>query len=599
MLKFPYGISDFHTLMTENYFYVDRTSLLPEIEEAGKQLLFLRPRRFGKSLLLSMLENYYDVAKAEEFDKLFGHLAIGKQPTPKHNQYFVMKWDFSMIRATGEVASIQQALYNHINGCIEHFSQFYRDQLKTPIVCDPNDAVYSLQSLLTAVSQTPYRLYLLIDEYDNFANELMMGNHPVTDRRYQTLLYGEGALKTLFKVVKAASSGQGLDRVLMTGISPVVLSDLTNAYNIAKNIYFEEEFQDLCGFREDEIQAMLTQVVKDCGLSPDRVTDALNLMRTFYNGYCFRITEGPPNSLVYNPTMSLYFLEYFQKHCRYPRQMLDHNLAMDRAKLAYISQLPNGESLLWQALREESSVLIDQLSDRFGVEDMLNAVKDQTFIASLLYYFGVLTFNGDTPYGQLSLKIPNLVSRQLYAEQLRERLLPGLSEREEATRVARLVCQTGELQPLCQFTEQHCLNRLDNRDSPWANELTLKTAFLTLLSSQDVFYFVDSETVLSRQYADLTLLVRPDMRKYQLLDLLLEFKYLKLGDVNLSGQAVRELTGEALSQLKPVIEKRTQARTQLQTYRSTLQARYGEGLRLHSYSVVAIGFERLVCEAMD
>jgi hypothetical protein len=226
----------------------------------------------------------------------------------------------------------------------------------------------------------------------------------------------------------------------------------------------------------------------------------------------------------------------------------------------------------------------------------LNAVKDQTFIASLLYYFGVLTLNGDTPHGDLSLKIPNLVSRQLYAERLMERLLPAVPEREAAQLVVKTVCQQGDLQPLCEFVETHCLNRLDNRDYSWANELTLKTAFLALLSSQNTFYFVDSETVLSRQYADLTLIVRPDMRKYQLLDLLLEFKYLKLEEVKLSGQEVRELTASALRQLKPVVAKLSQARTQLQTYRATLQARYGEALRLQSYSVVAIGFERLVFE---
>lgn len=135
----------------------------------------MRPRRFGKSLLLSMLENYYDVARADEFETLFGHLSIGKDPTPRHNQYFVLKWDFSAVDPLGEVREIQQAMYDHINGCIEQFVVRYRSLLDYEIALDTTNALRSFQSLLTAIRQTPYRLYLRIDEYDNFANEVMMG----------------------------------------------------------------------------------------------------------------------------------------------------------------------------------------------------------------------------------------------------------------------------------------------------------------------------------------------------------------------------------------------------------------------------------------
>ena len=149
MLKFPYAVSDFYKLITDHYFYVDRTASIPLLEEAGDHLLFLRPRRFGKSLLLSMLENYYDVAKASQFEKLFGHLAIGKQPTSKHNQYFVLKWDFSEVRPTGGDANeVWQALCDHINGKIGRFQKTYRVWLQDEIVCKPDNAMYLFQSLL-------------------------------------------------------------------------------------------------------------------------------------------------------------------------------------------------------------------------------------------------------------------------------------------------------------------------------------------------------------------------------------------------------------------------------------------------------------------
>ena len=176
MLKFPYGLRNFYDLITENYFYVDRTAHIRTIEEFGRELIFLRPRRFGKSLLLSMLENYYDVAKADEFERLFGHLAIGTNPTPKHNQYFVMTWDFSKVEARGDVEQIRQALIEHVNNCIKAFSRRYQSYLPYPIDINSDNAISSFESLLMSVNATAYRLYLLIDEYDNFANELMIGH---------------------------------------------------------------------------------------------------------------------------------------------------------------------------------------------------------------------------------------------------------------------------------------------------------------------------------------------------------------------------------------------------------------------------------------
>jgi len=187
-MKFPYGISDFYKLITEGYFYVDRTDRIPLIEELGDQLLFLRPRRFGKSLLLSMLANYYDVARVGEFERLFGGLAIGRAPTPRRNQYFVLRWDFSMVAAYGSADEIAQALHDHVNTRIRDFAAYYGHLLPQAIEIFPKNAIASFQSALTAVRQTPHKLYLLIDEYDNFANELAMGGQPAGKDRYDALL---------------------------------------------------------------------------------------------------------------------------------------------------------------------------------------------------------------------------------------------------------------------------------------------------------------------------------------------------------------------------------------------------------------------------
>ena len=237
-MKFPYGISDFNTLISEGYFYVDRTDRIPLIEQAGKQLLFLRPRRFGKSLLLNLLANYYDLAKADQFESLFGALKIGSNPTPKHNQYFVMTWDFSAVLPMGSTAELPAKLYNYLNARMQRFLDNYTEWLSgsKKVELHETDALVSFEHLLAAVSQTDYQLYLFLDEYDNFANEVMAAQVR-EEPRYAKLVYGEGLLKSVFKNLKIAATDNGLDRVFITGVSPVVMADMSSGYNVATNIY--------------------------------------------------------------------------------------------------------------------------------------------------------------------------------------------------------------------------------------------------------------------------------------------------------------------------------------------------------------------------
>ena len=592
-MKFPYGISDFRQVIGEGYYFVDRSDHIRILEEIGKQLLFLRPRRFGKSLLLSMLENYYDVARAGEFEQLFGHLAIGQNPTALHNQYLVMRWDFSVVDPQGSPEQVKQALHNHINNAVKSFALWYQDYLPEAIDVNPDDAIASFEAVLPVVKKHGHRFYLLIDEYDNFANEVLMGSGPGSRERYEALLYGDGLLKTLFKVVKSGAAGRGLERVFITGVSPVVLSDATSGYNVAKHISLEPAFHDLCGFWEAEVAKALDEMAAECGFPPERAGEALSTMRSFYNGYAFTYDA---KELIYNPTLALYYFDHFQRHCEAPRTMLDSNFATDRAKIAYVAGLPDGRGLILDAVEEDARISIRQLEDRFGVAEMLASSQDRTFMASLLYYLGVLTLGlEETNLGKLTLRVPNLVVRKLYVERLRDLLLPDRRQHDTAFLAAETFYQHGDLQPICDFVEQRLFPVLDNRDYRWASEMTLKTAFLTLLFD-DTFYIVDSETPLARRYADMTLIVRPEMRQYQLLDLLLEFKLVKLAEAGLTGKQIRSLDREQLAALPAVQAGLAEARSQLQRYRTVLQATYGSILRLRTYAVVGLGFERLVWE---
>lgn len=591
-MKFPYGISDFYQIIDEGYFYLDRTMHIRLIEETGKTILFLRPRRFGKSLLLSMLENYYDIAKADRFKPLFGRLAIGQNPTPLHNRYLIMRFDFSTVATYGDVEQIQRALTNHVNNAVKLFVGRYSQYLQRSIEVTPDDPISSFQSVMAAVQQSDYKLYLLIDEYDNFANEILMAHRTEGLRRYEDLVKSEGMFRSLFKAVKAATNGQGLDRIFITGVSPIVLSDVSSGFNIAGNIYLWPNFNDVCGFSEAEIATTLHTVVQERGLPAEKAAEALAVMRAFYNGYSFNYNLPPT---IYNPTLAIYFLQYLQTFGVYPREMLDSNLAMDQVKIQYISHLPNGEALIQTALQEQPPVVVDQLADRFGVEALLQAAQDTTFMTSLLYFFGVLTLTSEmTEKGQIILRIPNMVARRLYAERMAALWLPDISEREEGRRAAQALYQNGDMQPLCDFVEQHLFKVLDNRDYRWANELTVKTTFLSLLFN-DTFYLMDSEPALQRNYGDLLMLIRPEMRRFTLCDILVEFEYVSLSALEMSGDALRQLTFDESKALPAAQAKLQEARRQLQQYRTLLTTTYSN-LRLRTYAVVALGFERLLWE---
>ncbi|MEZ4526028.1 MAG: AAA family ATPase [Desulfobacterales bacterium] len=590
-MKFPYGICDFRKITTKNYFYCDRTDRIPLLER-GEYLLFLRPRRFGKSLLLSMLANYYDVAKKHEFAAMFGKLKIGKNPTELRNSYFILKWDFSCVDPTGTAEDIKRGLWNHINSRIKGFMRYYENFNLHGIEVNPDDVLVSIDSLISAVRMTDHPIYLLIDEYDNFANQVMMGIQRNRQELYKALVHEAGPLRTLFKAVKASASESLFDRIFITGVSPVVMSDITSGYNIAENIYLRHQFNDICGFSENEIGEALERVSQECGLSENSVGEALELMKTYYNGYRF---SSKADKFVYNPTLSTYFLKYLHEDCEYPRKMLDSNLATDDAKLDYIAQVSAGRQMLLELLREDRTVSVSDISDRFGIREMLKEErKNDAFMASFLYYFGVLTMKGEEPDGRLTLKIPNLVIRGLYAERICEMLLPEPALRDKGKYAAEKLYQKGDMRPLCDFVENHYFRVFGNRDYRWANELTVKTAFLTLLYN-DILYIMDTESETDRRYADLTMIIRPDMRRFTILDILIEFKFVTLKDAGMSGEQARKLSAEELRNLSLMQAQMEEAKKQVKAYGDVLDRRFGN-LRLHKYAVVSLGFERICWE---
>lgn len=603
-MKLPYGVTDFYSLRNDGEVYVDRTDRIAVMEDLGKSLLFLRPRRFGKSLWLSTLANYYDVRRADEHERLFGDLAVGKNPTPLAHQYFVLRWDFSEIDPDPPPLGRDLSLYSRaqligedihkfLNGSVKSFLSDYRELVHDPVEIG-GDAFQSLNGLLDAVRMTPYQIYLLIDEYDNFANEVLTADR----KTYEDLVTTDGPFKRLFKWVKAARSRKGVDRVLMTGVSPMVMSDVTSGMNIARNVSFKPALADLCGFTENEIDHLLNEVLRASPKATNDVSsdDAKVMMREWYNGYRFSL-DAPER--IYNPTLVFYFLLELLEEGSFPRQMLDANLATDESKLEDIARWAVNrdadEGGIVDLVRKDEPFPIRQLLDRFTLKELLEeSSQDTSFFGSYLFYLGLLTLHRETKDRQtVELVVPNEVTHGLYVERLRKILMPLGTSRSKADRILIEFVRSGEIEPLLDFVESTLFPTFSNRDAVWANELTVKTLFMTILWNEPV-YIVHSEPELDHRYADLCLLRRPDSRNSLLWDLLFEFKRLSLQEVGLSSAEIKGKTRQDLMKLTEVQEAFEEAEEQLSAYEAALERRHGDVLRLRRYAVVALGFERLL-----
>ena len=596
MHELPYGIADFYAIRRDGMVYVDRTAHIRDVERLGRILVFLRPRRFGKSLWLRTLATYYNLRLADEFDKIFKGLAISADPTPLRNRFFVLQWNFSRITPRGDVESIAESLRRHVLTRAELFLTEYKDHLPSVRIRPTDGASEVLDMLLGAIRSTGNPLCLLIDEYDNFVNEVMVRNVDT----YKALLEADGPYKELMKLVKDSTEGLGLERVFLTGVSPVALNDLTSGFNTATNVSLEEELASLCGFREREVRDVLGLIAEDRGLSGDTVEETVEVLRTWYNGYRF---SEDADVLVYNPTNVLYFLHHLQRRGKPPRQLHDSNLRTDQAKLAFLARSAAGKGVIEKLTEETGEVGIPLLLDNFALGELTTQLsEDRDAVASFLYYMGLLTLT-DVP-GRL--RIPNLVVKKLLLDRLLEVYLPNLAESSEARRVAMRFFGDGVLAPLLAFFEEKLLPVLSNRGQGappkepgqaggGVNEMVLKALFLSILFD-DQRFVMHSELEVDKGYVDLCLLVRPENRYPNAFDILFELKLVRRKTLGKKGQELRDMDEATLRELPPVKKAFAQARGQVRDYRDGLVQKRGESFSPRGYAVVAVGLERLLGE---
>ena len=594
MIQFPYGIADFRRIRRDGMVYVDRTAHVRDLETLGSVLVFLRPRRFGKSLWVQTLATYYDLRYAGAFDEIFEGLEIHRQPTALRNRYFVLQWNFSRITPRGGVEDIAESLRRHVRTRAELFLAEYEDYFPGAGVRPDDSASEILDALLGAVRSAGHPLYLLIDEYDNFVNEVMVRDVET----YKALFEADGPYKELFKAVKNATEGLGLERVFVTGVSPVALNDLTSGFNNAKDVSLKKSLAGLCGFDETELRDLLEVVAAERQLAREEVERFLEVMRAWYNGYRFSERAG---DLVYNPTNVLFFLTEVYQEGEPPRILHDANLRTDQAKLAFLARSAAGTGVVEELTEGPGEIRIPQLLDSFSLGDLTAQLsKDAGAVASFLYYLGLLTLTGVPG----RLRIPNLVVRKLFLDRLLGVFLPDLAESSEARRVAMRFFDDGNLRPLLAFFEEKLLPVLSNRDQgappgkpglsgSGMNEMALKALFLSILFD-DQRFVVHSELEVEKGYVDLCLLVRPESPYEGAFDILFELKLVRRKALGKKGRELRAMDEAALRRLPAVKAALAEARDQVEGYRGALVRQRGESVRPRCYAVVAMGLERIL-----
>jgi hypothetical protein len=598
-MKIPYAISNYESIRLEGFEYVDRTSRIPLTEDAGKYLLFLRPRRFGKSLWLSTLKNYYDIAKADVFDQLFEGTWIYDNPTELHNQYFVLKFDFSCVDCTDD--NVEQNLNIHINDCIRRFAIDCEDLLPSQIEIHDNHAMSSFFSLLSAISKTGHKLYLFIDEYDNFANEMIANDQ---QEEYFSMTALGGFMKTMFKQLKSATEGLGLDRMYLTGVTPILLSDVTSGDNIRTDLHMLPYFSDLCGFTDSEVKQLIQTFAdglekrprllasKNTPIFPEGKDNWRNkifqLMKNLYDGYIF---SPYVDIRIYNPTLVMYLLKHIEQlEGNLPLSLMDHNLVTDEKRLEFIADLPGGKEMIME-LNQNKSVKIPNITERFGLTAMTTkSAKTRTFMGSYLYFMGMLTLSHQTQSGKPDLTIPNPVTQSLYIDGIARWIVSDPQKRDLGVDAAEKLLSNGQIAPIRQYIEKFVFPNFHWRDNRWVNELTVKTIFMCLLMDNN--FIMISERQSRTGYADLAMIVRPDCRKYKLIDTLIEFKYIKPKALKLKN--INKLSDTALFKHKLVQSKLKDAKKQAKTYSSELLEEFGDMVKLQTYAIISIGFDRLL-----
>lgn len=500
--RIPYGVSDFVDIIKRNQYYVDKTMYIPKLEEEADSLFFIRPRRFGKSLLLSMMCAYYDINQSDRFEELFGKLWIGSHPTPYRGKFQVLFLDFSKIG--GDIKDLKENFNNYCNirldNFIERYKRAYRPEIVEKIKSAPT-AVDKLNMIDTEAKDANMQLYLIIDEYDNFTN-VVLNEHG--EKVYWALTHAKGFYREIFKMFKGMFT-----RIFMTGVSPVTLDDLTSGFNIGWHISTKPAFNQMLGFSTEDVREMFEYFKSAGKVRPDcDVESVIAEMKPWYDNYCFSEDALRTQSRVFNCDMVLYYLRNYIETGESPRQMIDPNTKTDYNKMKKLLQLDkldgNRKGVIYEIA--EQGEIISNLETTFPAETLTNP----KMFVSLLFYYGMLTIKG-THGSRLMLGIPNNNVRKQYYEYLLEQYEEKASlDTNQLEDYFYDMAYDGKWHDALQFLADSYAKVSSVRDGIEA-ERNIQGFFMAYLNL-NAYYMTAPELELNHGYCDFFLL--PDLTHY-------------------------------------------------------------------------------------
>ena len=534
-IKFPYGVSNAEAIITNDYVFIDKTPFVELLENNELFVSFLRPRRIGKSFFISILEYYYDLRQKHKFEKIFSKTYIGQNPTPLASSFRVLKFNFSGI-STQTNRSSERGFLLSVKATLKEFLKTYQllDEEERAEILAQTNAAEMMLFFFRAYKEQIIPIYLLIDEYDHFTNEILIRN--LTE--FKSSVSKDGYVRKFYETIKIATEDGSVGRFFITGVSPITLDSLTSGFNIVKHLTHSLDFNGLAGFTEDNVKTLLELVLDD----KTRLKTIMQDLKWWYNGYKFNTKA---KGTIYNANMVLYFLDNFKDTQEYPAQMLDPNIMPDYGKLKQMFEVANideNTKVLEEILEtdeiETNQIYQFDLSKHFGKVEFVN----------FLYYLGNLTIKKAGYFGiEVVYKIPNYVISELYwqyyATVLKKRNELQYPE-SEVPKIMRALAE-GNIEPYLRLVESN-LKALSNRDFQRFDEKYVKMIML-LYAIESRFFYVPTERETSTGgYVDLEIFIRSNnLNKHA--QYIFEIKYIKKEDEKKDFERVK---AEAIAQLK-------------------------------------------------
>ena len=528
--KLPYGNSNFADLIERNFVYVDKTRFveLLENENNGFQF-FIRPRRFGKSLFLSTLEHYYDINAKDKFQTLFGDLYIGKNKTPEQGSYAILNFDFSGLDTDNHEAfraSFSSKVEQRVNMFFDKYKNIYPDFAKySQMVDEQRPGIGALNFVYRATTDIGIKIFVIIDEYDHFANNLIaMGEN------YKKEVKSGGIVRSFYELLKEGTKSV-VRRIFITGINPMMINDLTSGFNMATDYSLFPKYNEMLGFTKKEVEWTMQETGVDKSLIKID-------MEYYYNGYMFN--EEAENR-VYNPQMILFLFNQILLLGKQPKQVVDTNLQTDYQRLRRLAENENNREKLLQIIKDGG--IFSEVVEKFSLEKL----ESEEYFISLLFYLGMLT-NGGNIKGRNWLKIPNYSIKTLYWEYTVS-FAQGIEKKQISTidlkDVMSKMAYDGDFKAYLDFFTDNYLKRLSNRDLINFDEKLIKVMLLSTLFTSG-FYLPISENENINGYTDIYLQKSPSAQDMKF-EYVFELKYLKAGATASEKEAK---LAEALGQLE-------------------------------------------------